>query len=176
MFESRVHRPAPSPKGASYVSPGQRPGFSRPMRAQTLKGWTNLIPPLQGSRCVGPNRLPGRCPGLSCCALSGRRGGSARGTRGSNTQRRSSPPKMSRTHESLVMRKPHARKFARRTGWALDSRYEARQGSHLPLDGGGIGSKGCRHDGLFTGVAGIQTGTTGIRTGAARIRDQIDQL
>ena len=78
--------------------------------------------------------------------------------------------------ESLVMHKQHARKFPLRPGWALDSRDEAGQGSHLPFDSGGIGSKGCRHDGLFTGVAGIQAGVAGIRTGAARIRDQIDQL
>ena len=73
-------------------------------RTKTLKGWNNLIPPLQGSRCVGPNRLPGRCPGLSCCALSGRSGEPARGSRDSNTQRRSSPPKVSWTLPFVAVR------------------------------------------------------------------------
>ena len=66
-------------------------------RTNALKGWNNLIPPFQGSRCTGPNRLPRRCPGLSCCALSGRNGRCARRSRNSDRQCRSSPHTLSRS-------------------------------------------------------------------------------
>jgi hypothetical protein len=60
-----------SPNGATYASPGQRPGFRRNQhralkgRHKTSARSTRVVPPLQGSesRVAGD---PGRCPGLAC--------------------------------------------------------------------------------------------------------------
>jgi hypothetical protein len=60
-----------APKGRKHVSPGQRPGLENaPIRDSPLKGKTTdcHAPWFCHFRATMPqaNRIPGRCPGLSC--------------------------------------------------------------------------------------------------------------
>ncbi len=75
------------------------------MRAQTLKGRNNVIPPFQGLRCVGPGRSQGDALGCNSAPFQGKEntpriGQSeepARGDRQSILEPLSRPPKVSRT-------------------------------------------------------------------------------
>jgi hypothetical protein len=73
------------PEGASYTSPGQRPGnrckpsFSSPEGATQLGSTfryfsgpgSRQVAPFQGLRTFVEIGVPGRCPGLSCISPSG---------------------------------------------------------------------------------------------------------
>ena len=60
------------PEGVQQESPGQRPGWQVNHDFQALKGRNTLCRPFRA--CGFPNDpYPGRCPGLSCSALSGQR-------------------------------------------------------------------------------------------------------
>jgi hypothetical protein len=70
------------PERAQLLSPGQRPGQGgralclRPERAQQLLGLLCPFRARRRRRSLSVCRSPGRCPGLSCCAPSGRKSSS----------------------------------------------------------------------------------------------------